>query len=82
MSLKDALSVPIAFVALLVGILAVLVGLYGTAMFVAATVAHEWHSSWRDLLFSVGLLAGGIAVLDVLVNHWRAGKTKIGGQRD
>ncbi len=81
MSLKDALLVPVAFVALLAGIRAVFAGLYETAMCLAGAVAHEWPS-WSDVLYSVGLLAGGIAVLDVLVNRWRVGKMKIGRPKD
>ena len=81
MSLKNALLVPIAFLGLLLGIVAVLVGLYCTAECVAAAFAREWHRDWGELALGLGLLVGGMAVLDVLVNRWQVGKMRIGGRK-
>ena len=80
MSLKDALLVPVAFVALLAGIIAVSVGFYGTALCVAAVFAREWPS-WPEVFYGVGPLAAGIAILDLLVNHWPGGKMRIRGRK-
>ena len=80
MPAKDALLVPAAFLALLLGIVAVLVGLWGTAECVAEAIATS-HLEIGCLLPNLALLALGIAVLDLVINRWRAGKMRIGGPK-
>jgi len=79
--MKKALLLLAIFLVLLAGICAVLAGLTGTACLVAGLLTRTecWDTGYA--VGSLTLLAGGIAVLDFLVNRWPAGKATLGGRR-
>ena len=71
----------VACVAALLGIVAVLAGLWCTAESIVELIASPRYWDLRSMLFGVVSLAGGIAVLDVLMNRWPGGKIKIDGRK-